>query len=518
MPQPFETLVLFGATGDLAQRMLFPSLYNLDCDGLLPAGFKVFGAARSDMNRDAFQATVMKSLEPIELFDAAKAAHFIDRVDYCRVSADTPSDFECLSGKVAALKDKGIAFYLSTPPALFAPVVAGLASVGLTGAETRVAMEKPIGHNLPSSCDVNAAMATAFDEDRIFRVDHYLGKETVQNLLVLRFGNMLFEPLWNAAHVEHVQITVAETVGLEGRVSYYDGVGALSDMVQNHMLQLLALVAMEPPASYTAAAVRDEKVKVLRSLRPLTAADAATHSVKGQYGEGAVGGQPVKGYADELGKASNTETFVALKAHVDNWRWQGVPFYLRTGKRLPRRHSEILIQFRPVPHSIFKAKGAGLEPNALVIRLQPEEGMTLTVMTKEPGLDRDGIAIKKVGLDVSLTAAFAGTRRRIAYERLILDLLEGDTTLFVRGDEVEAAWQWVDSIHAAWDAAGLAAKPYTAGTWGPSAAIGMIERDGLLAGAGVVIGTAYLVLAFGAIMFAVQKLWELTHGFFGSVF
>jgi glucose-6-phosphate 1-dehydrogenase len=478
MPNSFETLILFGATGDLAQRMLFPSLYNLQCDGLLPKGFRVIGAARSDLSRDVFQAQVLKALEPIELYDTAKAKAFIDRIDYCRVSADTPDDFQCLAGKVEDAKAKGIAFYLSTPPSLFAPVVAGLASVGLTGDDTRIAMEKPIGHDLPSSREVNAAVGNAFDEDHVFRVDHYLGKETVQNLLVLRFGNMLFEPLWNAAHVEHVQITIAETVGLEGRVSYYDGVGALSDMVQNHMLQLLALVAMEPPASYTATAVRDEKVKVLRSLRPMTAIEAAQHSVKGQYGDGAIGGQPVAGYADELGKKSNTETFVAVKAHIDNWRWQGVPFYLRTGKRLPKRHSEILIQFRRVPHSIFKARGAGLEPNALVIRLQPEEGMRLTVMTKEPGLDRDGIAIKKVGLDVSLTAAFEGTRRRVAYERLLLDLLEGDTTLFVRRDEIEAAWTWVDSIHKAWDAAGLETKSYTAGTWGPSAAIGMIERDG----------------------------------------
>ena len=478
MPTSFETLILFGATGDLAQRMLFPSLYNLDCDGLLPKGFRVIGAARSDLARDAFQAQVLASLMPLELYDEAKAKNFIDRVDYCRVSADTPDDFGCLAGKVADVKARGIAFYLSTPPSLFAPVVAGLASVGLTGPETRIAMEKPIGHDLPSSREVNSAVGSAFDEEDIFRVDHYLGKETVQNLLVLRFGNTLFEPLWNASHIEHVQITIAETVGLEGRVSYYDGVGALSDMVQNHMLQLLALVAMEPPASYTATAVRDEKVKVLRSLRPLSATEAMTHSVKGQYVAGAVGGQPVAGYADEFGKASNTETFVAVKAHLDNWRWQGVPFYLRTGKRMPQRHSEILIQFRSVPHSIFKARGAGLEPNALVIRLQPEEGIRLTVMTKEPGLDRDGIAIKKVGLDVSLSDAFANARRRVAYERLLLDLLEGDTTLFVRRDEIEAAWTWVDSIHKAWDEAGLTAKPYTAGTWGPSAAIGMIERDG----------------------------------------
>ncbi len=478
MAGSFETLILFGATGDLAQRMLFPSLYNLDCDGLLPPDFRIIGSARSALDIDTFRAQVHESLKKIELYDEARAASFVARVDYCSVAADKPDDFACLASKAAAFKARGIAIYLSTPPSLFAPVVAGLEAVGLTGPEARVAMEKPIGHDLSSSRTVNAAVGAVFDEEQIFRVDHYLGKETVQNLLVLRFGNMLFEPLWNANAIEHVQITVAETVGLEGRVSYYNGVGALRDMVQNHMLQLLALVAMEPPASYTAAAVRDEKVKVLRSLRPMTAAQAATHSVKGQYGAGAVDGAPVRGYADELGQPSNTETFVAVKAHIDNWRWRGVPFYLRTGKRMPSRHSEILIQFRPVPHSIFATRGNGLEPNCLVIRLQPHEGIGLQVMTKEPGLDRGGLELRNVGLDVSLATAFAGKRRRIAYERLLLDLLEGDTTLFVRRDEIEAAWTWVDSIHAAWEAANITAKPYTAGSWGPSAAIGMIERDG----------------------------------------
>lgn len=478
MGQTFETLILFGATGDLAQRMLFPSLYNLDCDGLLPADFRIIGSARSALNDDAFRAQVHDALRPLDLYADDKAARFVARIDYCSVSADRSEDFAALAAKAAPLKAKGLAFYLSTPPSLFAPVVAGLEAAGLTGEHTRVAMEKPIGYDLPSSRDVNAAVNAVFDEAQVFRVDHYLGKETVQNLLVLRFGNTMFEPLWNASQIEHVQITVAETVGLEGRVSYYDGVGALSDMVQNHMLQLLALVAMEPPASYTATAVRDEKVKVLRSLRPLDAATAATHSVKGQYREGAVEGQPVAGYADELGKPSDTETFVAVKAHIDNWRWQGVPFYLRTGKRMPQRHSEIVVQFRPVPHSIFRPKGAGLQPNTLLIRLQPHEGIRLQAMTKEPGLDREGIALKEVGLDVSLAAEFAKSRRRIAYERLLLDLLEGDNTLFVRGDEIEAAWTWVDAIHASWATANVTAKPYTAGTWGPSAAIGMIERDG----------------------------------------
>ena len=481
MLQSFATIVIFGATGDLAQRMLFPSLYNLDADGLLGSDVRIHGAARSKLDDGSFRDQVSTALDnhlPEGRTDPAIKARFLDRLGYCPVDVDTPADFDCLAAKIGPAKDSGVAFYLSTPPSLFAPVVAGLKSVGLTGPATRVAMEKPIGHDLPSSREVNTAVAHGFDEDQVFRVDHYLGKETVQNLLVLRFGNMLFEPLWNSQGIEHVQITVAETVGLEGRVSYYDGVGALSDMVQNHMLQLLALVAMEPPASSTATAVRDEKVKVLRSLRPLDAATANTHSVKGQYRSGAIDGKPVAGYADELGKPSDTETFVAVKAHLDNWRWKGVPFYLRTGKRLPMRHSEILIQFKPVPHSIFSGRGPGLEANCLLIRLQPNEGMSLSIMTKEPGLDRGGVALREVELDVSLTAAFEGQRRRVAYERLLLDLLEGDTTLFVRADEIEAAWTWVDSIHNAWQAAGVTVKPYTAGTWGPSASMGMIERDG----------------------------------------
>ena len=301
-----------------------------------------------------------------------------------------------------------------------------------------------------------------------------MGKETVQNLLALRFANIMFEPLWNAAHIDHVQITIAETVGLESRVGYYDGAGALRDMVQNHMLQLLALVAMEPPTSYDATPIQDEKVKVLRALRQVGPAETVT----GQYRKGAIDGQPVPGYDEELGKPSDTETFVAIKAHVDNWRWTGVPFYLRTGKRLPERKTEIVINFRAVPHSIFAARGAKTIPNALVIGIQPEENIQLQLMAKEPGLDRDGIRLRPVPLNITMPDAFAGPKKRIAYERLLLDLIEGDQTLFVRRDEVEAQWGWIDAIRAGWTEHGTKPKSYSAGNWGPSAAIALAERDG----------------------------------------
>jgi glucose-6-phosphate 1-dehydrogenase len=480
MADTFHTIILFGATGDLAHRMLFPSLYNLFADGLLPDDIAIIASGRTEMDDDTFRGDIGKALKrflPEDRYDEDTAQAILARVRYCPVSVGEDKDFKKLAAMVGSARDKGVAVYLSTPPSLFAPVAEGLGKAGLSGEGVRIAMEKPIGQDLASSREVNDGVNAVFPEDHVFRVDHYLGKETVQNLLVLRFGNILFEPLWTSRAVEHVQITVAETVGLEGRVSYYDGVGALKDMVQNHMLQLLALVAMEPPASMSPASVRDEKVKVLRSLRPMDAASAPHNSVRGQYRSGAVDGQPVKGYEEELGKKSDTETFVALKAFIDNWRWADVPFYLRTGKRMPGRQSEIFIQFRPVPHSIFAANGKGLQPNAMIIKIQPEENIQLLVMAKQPGLDRHGIETREVALDVSLTSA-SGQRRRIAYERLLLDLLEGDPTLFVRRDEVEAAWTWIDSIHAAWAQSGVETKGYTAGTWGPSAAIALTERDG----------------------------------------
>ncbi len=483
MPEKSATLILFGATGDLAHRMLFPSLYHLQCDGLLPTPFNILASGRSEMDDAAFRATIAEALKTYaqaELLDDAKVTAFLNTIIYAPVAAGNDAQFAALAERAKALSDGPIAAYLSTPPSLFAPTAQGLAKAGLVTPTTRIAMEKPIGKDLASSKEVNNAVGALFSEEQIFRVDHYLGKETVQNLMALRFGNRLFEPLWNSSAIDHVQITVAETVGLEGRVSYYDGVGALKDMVQNHMLQILSIIAMEPPAKMESTSVRDEKVKALRSLRPMNAETVHTLSVRGQYRDGAVKGQLVAGYADELGKPSDTETFVALKAHLDNWRWTGVPFYLRTGKAMPNRQSEILIQFKPVTHSIFRRNGYGnsLEPNQLIIRLQPDENIRLCIMAKQPGLDRDGVKLQEVGLDVSLANAFSGERRRVAYERLLLDLIEGDTTLFVRRDEVEAQWTWIDSIAAGWKESGQKAVQYAAGTWGPSAGIALIERDG----------------------------------------
>ena len=481
MPDKVSTLLLFGATGDLARRMLLPSLYGLDSDGLLPGELRIVGAARTEMDDDAFRGRARQALEqhlPPGFLQPAVITRFLERLSYVALDATAPAGFARLAEAVGD-PERGVAIFLSTAPSLFRPTIAGLQSAGLTSAKVRMALEKPLGADLQSSREINDAVAAAFPEERTFRIDHYLGKETVQNLLALRFANSLFEPLWNSAHIDHVQISVAETVGLEDRSDYYDGAGALRDVVQNHMLQLLALVAMEPPTNFDATAVRDEKVKILRSLRPISPDEVPTHCVTGQYSRGAIDGETVPGYIEELGRDSTTETFVALKAHVDNWRWKGVPFYLRTGKRLPRRHTEIFIQFNCVPHSIFAARGARTQPNKLVIGLQPEETIRLLVMAKTPGLDRDGIRLREVPLDLGLANAFADRRRRIAYERLLLDLIEGDPTLFVRRDEVEAQWAWVDGIREAWATAGLAPRTYPAGTWGPSAAIALTERDGV---------------------------------------
>jgi glucose-6-phosphate 1-dehydrogenase len=468
-------LLLFGATGDLAQRMLLPSLCALHADHLVADDLEIIGTARQAHDDASYRNFAREALErfmPAER--RGSMATFLNRLHYQPLDANDIAGFNALAVKVGST-DGGLAIFLSTAPNLFEPTIAGLAGAGLTGETVRIGLEKPLGTDLSSSREINDAVARAFPEDRIFRIDHYLGKETVQNLLALRFANILFEPLWNAAHIDHVQITVSETVGLEGRVGFYDGAGALRDMVQNHMLQLLALVAMEPPASFNATAIRDEKVKVLRALRHV----GPTETVTGQYRAGAIAGQPVPGYDEELGQDSDTETFVAIKAHLDNWRWKGVPFYLRTGKRLPERKTEIVVQFRQVPHSIFAGRGAATVPNQLVIGIQPEENIRLALMAKVPGLDRDGIRLRSVPLDITMPDAFAGPTKRIAYERLLLDLIEGDQTLFVRRDEVEAQWDWIDAIRALWTDQGIKPRSYTAGSWGPNSAIALTERDGV---------------------------------------
>ncbi len=479
---PASLLTIFGATGDLAQRMLLPSLYSLQAEGLLPPGLRILGTARSQLDREAFAGQVANAIAErvpeAERSDAAVRG-FLERLDYCTASVDDDATMATLAERVGTLRNGDVLYHLSTAPRFYVPACRALGVHGAAGAGTRVMLEKPIGKNLASAQAINDGVAEVFDEDRVYRVDHYLGKEGVQNLIALRFGNALFEPLWNARHIEQVQITVAETVGVEGRGDYYDDSGAMRDMLQNHLLQLLCLVAMEPPAQFEPTAMRNEKIKVLRSLRTLGRDEVATEFVAGQYGAGAIDGVAVPGYAAELGRASATETFVAMRAHVDNWRWSGVPFYLRTGKRMPSRCTEIYLQFREVPHSIFGGTAAAdMRPNGLLIRLQPEERIELQLMSKTPGLDRSGLRLSQVALDLDFHEEFATSRKRLAYERLYLDAIEGNGTLFVRRDETEAAWQWVDAILDGWRTTAPTPRSYPAGTWGPSTAVSLIERHG----------------------------------------
>lgn len=474
------TLIIYGGSGDLAMRMLYPALFYLEQDGLLPADLRIVAVSRAERNTEAFAEEVMARFmdergggppEP------ETVRRFTRRLSHATIDA---GHAQAVS-RLRAVPARGrVLHYLATPPGLYGAICRNIAAAGLNRNGACVALEKPVGHDLASSREINRTVAEAFPEENIFRVDHYLGKETVQNLLVLRFANMLFEPLWNTGGIEQVQITVSETVGAGGRRGYYEGMGALRDMVQNHMMQLLCLVAMEPPGNFDADAVRNEKVKVVRALRPITGADVTRKTVRGQYTAGIIGGGAVPGYAEEDGGGPGTaETFVALRADIDNWRWAGVPFYLRTGKRLPYRYSEIFIQFRQVPHSIFAAQAGpmALTPNKLIIRLQPEENIRLKVMNKVPGLGT-GIRLRELALNLSLDDTFGPARRRIAYERLLLDAFRSDTTLFVRRDEVEAAWEWIDAIAAGWRAEGTPPRPYMAGTWGPAASMALTERDG----------------------------------------
>jgi glucose-6-phosphate 1-dehydrogenase len=479
IPVPVFDCVVFGATGDLTLRKLLPALYYRYRDGQMPEGSRVIGAARSDLDDGAFRHRAEKALTAHVAgrdLDPETMQRFLASVHYVRLDATQPdADWPVLG---ALLREGGIrVFYLATSPDLYGPVCANLSQAGLVTQLSRVVLEKPIGHDLESAQAVIRNVGEVFSESQTFRIDHYLGKETVQNLMALRFANTIFERLWTTDVIDHVQITVAESVGLEGRAGYYDRAGQLRDMVQNHMLQLLCLIAMEPPVSLDADRVRDEKLKVLRALRPIAPHEVAALTVRGQYAQGAIDGKPVPGYLADLGSEehSSTETFVALKAEIKTWRWANVPFYLRTGKRLPTKVSEIVIQFRAAPFSIFPADAGEWQPNRLIIRLQPEEGMRLEMMTKDPG--PGGLRLSPTGLDIRFEKTF-GMRFPDAYERLLMDAVRGNPTLFMRHDEVEAAWSWVEPILEAWAARPDQPRPYPAGSWGPTAAIALIERDG----------------------------------------
>ena len=480
MPATADAIVLFGATGDLARRMLLPSLYFLDADGFLPAGLRIVATARGELTTEAFVEQTRKSLsERPEGLDETVWARFAARLVYVGADATTTAGAALLKPALEG-RQRPLCF-LAVSPSLFEKICLSLSEAGVANDATRIVLEKPIGRDLETSKEINGVLSSIFDESQIFRIDHYLGKDTVQNLIALRFANTFFEPLWNNLTIDHVQITVAETEGVGARWPYYDEYGALRDMLQNHMLQLLCLVAMEPPADMEPDSVRNEKVKVLRSLRRFSRVDAADKSVRGQYTPGVVVGKSVDGYETERGQKSGTETFVALRADIDNWRWAGVPFFLRTGKRMPEKRTQVVIQFKPVPHSIFGlASTQDMAPNRLVIDLQPDEDISLTLMNKAPGLTQGGMRLQSLPLSLSLLKAYEGpgARRRIAYERLLLDAIHGEATLFVRRDEVEEAWRWVDGVADAWTEASLAPKPYAAGSWGPSGAFALIERFG----------------------------------------
>jgi len=473
-------LVIFGGTGDLARRKLLPALLHRFGDGLIPAQSRIIAIARDSHSAAEYRERIRGELQaalPGEAAALARVDAFLGLIDYLALDTTRAAGWPELRALLAQRPGNVRVFYLATGPDLFAGICERLREAGLSADDARVVIEKPVGRDLATAMAINDAVGAAFAERNTFRIDHYLGKETVQNLIALRFGNALFEPVWRAEHIDHVQITVAETIGAGARASYYDTAGALRDMVQNHMLQLLCLVAMEPPAALEPDAVRDEKLKVLRALRRIDASNAAQLTVRGQYRAGASGASPVPGYVDELGDAgTRTETFVAIKAEVANWRWAGVPFYLRTGKRLPARVSEIVVTFRSVPHSIFADGGGPIAPNKLVLRLQPGEGVELRVMIKVPG--PGGLRLREVPLDMSFASAFGVQRQPDAYERLLMDVVRGNPTLFMRLDEVEAAWRWIDPILAAWAASEESPKAYLAGTWGPSAAVALIERDG----------------------------------------
>ena len=483
-PDP-QVMVIFGATGDLARRKLMPALWKLRLQGLLPDAFGIVGNSREEIGEDAFRERLRQALEEFaEPPDPAEWRAFAGRIAYVPGSTDDPDTCRALGARLAEMdREHGTRgnrlFYLALPPAVVAPTVEGLGRGGFVCARgdpcfTRIIVEKPFGRDLAGARALNQALLRVFSERQIFRIDHYLGKETLQNLLVFRFANSIWEPLWSRTYVDHVQVTVAEAVGIGGRAGYYDRTGALRDMVQSHLLQILTLVAMEPPASYDADSIRNEKVKVLQSIPLLEGEDAVRRAVRGQYTASADGKVP--GYRDEPGVPddSRTETFAALRLTVDNWRWAGVPFYLRTGKRLPAKASEVLIRFRPAPHPVRDlVQRDEVAPNALVLHVQPDEGISLHFEAKEPGLRGP---LRPVSMDFDYCRAF-GRDSPEAYQRLLLDAMLGDATLFARRDEVEGAWTLITPIAEAWESAGEP-EPYPAGTWGPRCADELLAREG----------------------------------------
>ncbi|MEO0502733.1 MAG: glucose-6-phosphate dehydrogenase [Pseudomonadota bacterium] len=463
--EPFD-LVIFGGTGDLARRKILPGLFRRFCAGQMPDDARVIGAARGDMDADAYRAFVGDAVaEFVGDTSQDDLNAFLQRLDYVTIDARGENGWR----EMAGMMRQGVvrAFYFSVAPGLFGDLAERLNQHGLTDEDSRIVVEKPFGRDLATAQALNRDLAAYFDEGQIYRIDHYLGKETVQNLMAVRFGNMLFEPLWNSQYVDHIQITVAETVGVGGRGEYYDKSGAMRDMVQNHLMQLLCLIAMEPPSKFDPDAVRDEKLKVIRALDPVE----AHHIVRGQYDAG----PDNPSYRDAASDPrSRTESYVALKVGISNWRWAGTPFYLRTGKRLKARSSEITVVFKELNHSIFG--DGGEHRNVLSIRLQPNEGITLGVTIKEPG--PGGMRLIDVPLDMSFADALgeAGDSTD-AYERLIMDVIRGNQTLFMRGDEVEAAWAWTDPIIEGWEARGDVPKPYDAGSDGPGDAVQLLARD-----------------------------------------
>ncbi|UMG94508.1 glucose-6-phosphate dehydrogenase [Nocardioides sp. TF02-7] len=478
---PACDFVIFGGTGDLARRKLLPGLYQREREGQLPATTRIIGASRQGLDDADYRAIVAEAVEQhvaADDLDPAVVRRLLDRVHHLTLDADRPEDWHTLH---ALLKDRSDpehairVYYLAVAPQLFDPICTRLDELGVVTPTCRLVMEKPLGHDLESSRRINDAVGRVFEEQQIYRIDHYLGKESVQNLLVTRFANTFLEPLWNSRWVDHVQITVSETLGVADRAGYYDRSGALRDMVQNHLLQLLCLVAMEPPTYVGPDTVRDEKLKVLQALKPMQREDVDRDTVRGRYGRGHVEGEAVTSYADDLGRDSTTETFVAVRAEVQNWRWAGVPFYLRTGKRLGRRHSTIEVVFKEPPHAMFPGSQGTTVPNRLTICLQPDEGMQLHLTAKVPG--PGGIRLRPVSLDLSYATTFR-ERCPEPYERLLMDVIRGNPTLFMRRDEVEAAWQWVEPILRRWSDRDEVPTTYAAGSTGPVEAAILLARDG----------------------------------------